>query len=213
MVKSNSELFFFCLALCFFFSDSSFAQDWPSRGRDNHHNPVVSADRIPVDFNREPKNVKWSAKIGMSLGSVRWKVPLPICFSTAQRREVGWLAQLWDSVDSLYWRWSNLLLHQSLRNRLPEHPAFDWWNWTASGSLESWYAWEVWCSPWCRSHWFATSALFTSGLARLRIRQHYAHSSCLQEKSRWFSESETCPQFDLFWKENWKNQMEWQHAW
>ena len=57
-------------------------QDWPSRGRDNSHNPVVAKNDIPVDFellprkaganvDKEPQiaNVKWSADIGMSLGS------------------------------------------------------------------------------------------------------------------------------------------------
>ena len=57
-------------------------QDWPSRGRDNSHNPVVAKNDIPVDFKllshrvkgrvrKEPQieNVKWFAETGMSLGS------------------------------------------------------------------------------------------------------------------------------------------------
>ena len=73
MEKPKCISVFLCLASCFFFIESSGAQDWPSRGRDNHHNPVVSTDKIPIDFKSvtrgKPENVKWFAEIGMGYGS------------------------------------------------------------------------------------------------------------------------------------------------
>ena len=33
-------------------------QDWPSRGRDNSHNPVVAKNDIPVDFKLLSHRVK-----------------------------------------------------------------------------------------------------------------------------------------------------------
>ena len=72
----GSTVYLLCLGASF-----AQSQDWPSRGRDNSHNPVVAKNEIPVDFESPPhragkafedpqiENAKWSADIGMCLVS------------------------------------------------------------------------------------------------------------------------------------------------
>ena len=61
----------FTIFLCASFAFSISAQEWPSRGGANHHNPVVDVNKKLTQFSsrQEAEAQKWSAYTGMSLDS------------------------------------------------------------------------------------------------------------------------------------------------
>ena len=73
MAQRHSLLIVFGLMLLGCSSAIAQAQDWPSRGRDRSHNPVVPDKdlrlKVEVDDRGHFSNLKWSADIGMGLYS------------------------------------------------------------------------------------------------------------------------------------------------